>query len=414
MINFDKFWDESGEHDDDYAAYGRDPEPPQPGVTANEIQTWEQTHGVALPQALREALVRQNGGVVRYSSVRIQSLANIKPASEEFWTYACYPEDEIPDRRLVFEFADQEERGGQYLLNFNARGPRGEPSIYLFFSDPGDLDEDSDSLTSFFADLLDVTEEAQVDWAETERPGVTVLARETIDVSPVFGAGARHEQVLVQDPESLVLYSRLSSKREETLTKLTLPTPLEPNMAAIQPLRPAPISTHSLHIYPTSNDGIVHVESTRASDGSWKTSTTRGAPVYGYFESTDQTKLRALRAQLLGAEADEQARKREESQALFEQHMNSLSPEARRAAMFEAVNRAREEIDRRFTAQFGSTEPPPGEIADLAKLVQDRMADVLGRAQADAVKNPPSPRTMYHIINMLKHAVPGYKPPKER
>jgi hypothetical protein len=93
--------------------------------------------------------------------------------------------------------------------------------------------------------------------------------------------------------------------------------------------------------------------------------------------------------------------------------MNSLSPEARQAALLQSALRMREEMDRKFTQQFGSLEPPSGEIADLAKLVQERMADTLQRAQSRLANTPPDPETMRHIEAMLKQMIPGHQDPEQ-
>jgi hypothetical protein len=408
MINFQEFWEDTVPNDEDHG-YGNEPEPPRPGVTGQDIIAWEEQHGVALPSSLRQAFAVRNGGVVRYSSVRIEPLERIKPADDDFWEYANHDAEAMPDRRLVFTFADDEDSGGQYLLNFNALGPRGEPSVCIYHSDPGDVDEASASLAEFLARLLAVSSGPAVNWAEIDSPGLTILARETIDVSPVFGRGAEYEGVLAHGADALVLFTHLRSKQQETIIKLTLPLPLDPNSALLRPLRPGPISTHCLHLQPTRTDNILHVQSTRASDGKWKTTNMRGAPIYGYFESKDRDVLTSLRARLLGEQAANAMSERERSEAQFEQELNSLSPDARRAAMIQAALKAKEEIDRTFTEQFGTLEPPRGELANLAQLMQARMAEALARVQAGAANAPPDPKTQNIIGEMLTRILPWRK-----
>jgi SMI1/KNR4 family protein SUKH-1 len=406
MIDFDQFWADADEYRAHAEEYGIPYQEPLPGVSAAEIQRWEKTQGVSLPQALREALSRQNGGRVRYSEVRVLPLDEIQPAADDLWEYACYNEDEIPDRGLVFEFAQEEAFGGRYFLNFNAQGPQGEPSVYLYHSDPGDLDRQAKRLMRFFERMLDVSEKPQVDWSETEQPGVKILARETIDVSSVYGPGGTSEQVLVQTNDALILYTRRMSQEEQSLSKLTLPLPLDPNWAQVRTLRPAPISTHCLHMQPSESDGIVSIDSTRASDGKWKDSTTHGAPIYGYFESTDRNRLMELRKQLFGDQAASQAQAREESQAMFQQQLDTLPPEARMSVMLQAAMKAREEIDRKFQEQYGNLEPPTGELADMAKLLEQRMAEAMNRAQEHMKKNPVDPGLMQRMQDLLKKSMP--------
>jgi len=59
---------------------------PGAGVTAEEITAWEQEHGVRLPDVLRQALARQNGGYVRDSQFRVWPLEEIVPPDDEFWS----------------------------------------------------------------------------------------------------------------------------------------------------------------------------------------------------------------------------------------------------------------------------------------------------------------------------------------
>jgi hypothetical protein len=68
-IDFDHFWDESDE--------GK-----RPGITQEKVAAWEARHGVALPKVLRAALKRQNGGLVRYSTVRVLPLEKMAPAED--------------------------------------------------------------------------------------------------------------------------------------------------------------------------------------------------------------------------------------------------------------------------------------------------------------------------------------------
>jgi hypothetical protein len=406
MINFDKFWADPDDEQDE--EYGYDEFGGLPGVTLTEIHHWEQEHGVKMPATLRGALGRQNGGVVRYSSVQISRLDQILPVSDEVWEYGSYEEDEIPDRNLVFDFAQCGETGGQYFLNFNANGPEGEPSVYEYHSDPGDIGKVSGSPTKFLERLLAVSDAPKVDWSETTQPDLAVVARETIDVSPVYGSGAEFEQALVQDATQLILYTRLSSSDEETLTRHTLPLPLDVNFAPIQPHRPAPISTHSLVMQPQSFAGIVYLQSTRTKDNHWKNTTMRGAPICGSFESVNRAELHKLRAQLLGSESADRAREREEAQAALEKQLDSLSPDAQRAAILQGALRMHAEMQQMFGQQagVGGTESPPPELAGLTHLIEERMADAVQRAQKHIAQHAPDSETQHQIAEMLKKMMP--------
>jgi cell wall assembly regulator SMI1 len=62
MINFARFWldgNRFGEDADEVAA-----EAVPPGVTEGQILAWEREYGVTLPEPIRTALGRRNGGLV--------------------------------------------------------------------------------------------------------------------------------------------------------------------------------------------------------------------------------------------------------------------------------------------------------------------------------------------------------------
>src|SRR6516165_8043315 len=128
MIDFDQFWAEPGclpgiskEQSEAYlrqlvdqygpGAAAFDPTVdsmlhPGPGLTKEQIVAWESEHGVQLPEVLREAYARQNGGFVYDTHLRILPLEEIANPDDEFWQWASCEEDEVPDRSLIFRFAE--------------------------------------------------------------------------------------------------------------------------------------------------------------------------------------------------------------------------------------------------------------------------------------------------------------------
>src|SRR5262245_59200768 len=97
------------------------------GASAAEIKKWETAHGVKLPALLRDALKIQNGGKVRYATIELHPLAEIAPLDEAFWSYAYYSKKKFADKRIVFGFGESTDGEPLYILNFNAKGPKGEP-----------------------------------------------------------------------------------------------------------------------------------------------------------------------------------------------------------------------------------------------------------------------------------------------
>jgi hypothetical protein len=100
-------------------------------------------------------MARQNGGYVFRSSIRILPLAQIANPEEDFWEWASYEEEDLPDRSLVLQFAEDEDLGGSLFLDYNVKGPQQEPGVLEYHSDPGDLDRRAKSVTKFFARMLD-------------------------------------------------------------------------------------------------------------------------------------------------------------------------------------------------------------------------------------------------------------------
>jgi hypothetical protein len=107
VIDFDTFWD------------GNDSERKKRAVTAEQVAAWEKRWQVALPTPLPAALQKQDGGLVRYSDVRVLPLGEMAPPPTEFWQDADYPKKDFRDRRLVITFAHGDDGEPHYFLNFN-------------------------------------------------------------------------------------------------------------------------------------------------------------------------------------------------------------------------------------------------------------------------------------------------------
>src|SRR5262245_35618469 len=168
------------------------PRPPA-GVTPKEIRAWEHKAGVTLPRILREALERQNGGQIRDTELEVLPLAQIQPLADDFWAIAEFPEDEVPDRRLVFLFVTSQNSGECYALNYRS-GAQAEPSVLQGWigGDPY-LRAEAALVMEFFERLLKAEDAPLFDWAKTEE--TAVLARETVDLSKMYEAPATLEQV---------------------------------------------------------------------------------------------------------------------------------------------------------------------------------------------------------------------------
>ncbi len=393
MIDFERFWQKGSNNP--YEDEGPDGVEDPPGVTAEEIREWEQQYGVTLPEPIRTALGLRNGGSVRNTSIEVLPLDQIVPVDDDFCQHTDIDEDEAPDHGLLFVFGYEMECGGTFLLNFNAQGPGGPPSVYIDHHGESTYLVD-DTIGGLFESALASSDVPEVNWSEGAED-LPIVARETIDLTALWrDEAASLDQILARQGESLVLFTRERSPRGEVLTRTTLPLPLE--AAAVQPLRPAPNATFALHLQPAVSDGIVQVRSETNDDGRWKNSVGHGAPIYVNFESTDRDRLRALRAQLLGDEGAARAQAGEDRQSALSETLGALSPEQRTAAMLQAALNMRAEAER----EFGDLGPVPPELAGAAEAMRLRLEAMAEQVRQKAAANPPDPETVRRIEGLLR------------
>ncbi|MGH7130015.1 MAG: tetratricopeptide repeat protein, partial [Planctomycetaceae bacterium] len=318
-----------------------------------------------------------------------------------FWRFACYEDDDVPDQSLVFVFGWDDDLGGQFLLNYNVRGRDGEPGVCEYFDDPGDLSMPSKSVSRFFAKLLTLSETPQVDWSETQR--LKVIARESIDLSPVYGAPAKLENVLGRQRGELVLFTHEQTPEIDILMQTTLPEPLDADAASVEVCRPDPVPTYTLHLEPEDADEVVHLESTRTDDGRWKNTSDRGVPVYVEFESPDIDRLGRLRRELFGEDAVRVERQDAAQRQLLDR-IESLPPDEQRAAGLQMFLQMKEQFDQlaaRELADLDDDEVPP-ELAAAVELMEQKLQDAIERAEHQIAAHPLDPQTARLMEDWLR------------
>jgi len=358
------------------------------GITAADIAAWEKTHCVKFPKLLAEVFQIQNGGMVSDADVYINVLNGIEPIDADDDIY----EDEFEDPRLVFDFA-HDGGEGRYLLDYNARGPKQEPAVYLEFRDCGELDKTAESVDELFREMLESSEGPEVDWSETER--LTVVAREQLDLTEHYGLQARLDQVLCRDARALILFAHRRGRDEETLTRTVLPEPLSTEVGlgacSIRPLQPDRPSIWTLQLQPRKSDGIVQVQSTRTSNGRWKNRTTRSVPIYDSIWSYDRNRLKELRVKLLGKKEALRVQEDDDAQLELQQRMLALPPEAQHAAFMEMFQKGVSENERLFAEMHPGLGQPPPEIAGLMDALQGKLREAMRRAHEVTAKQPVDP-----------------------
>jgi hypothetical protein len=377
-------------------------------VTPEQIEAWEAEAGVRLPDVLRQALARQNGGYVIDTQFRILPLEKMVTPDDEFWEFASCDEEAVSDRALLLRFAEDGDLGGELFLNFNAQGPDQEPSVYEYHSDPGDLNRRANSVTKFITRMVETFETPLVIWSEMAT--LEEIAREKVDLSGLYRASAGLEQVLGRVGETFVLFTQECAPNVEKLTKTTLPGPLAKDFAMIQRHRPDP-GTHTLTLQPEESDGIVAIESERTRDGRWKNRTMRGAPYCVQFEATDRGRLEALRSLLFGDKTAGQAQAREAKQDDLERKLAASSPEERQAAMMQMLMQMRAPGSLPSAGALDPKDLPP-EAAALHQVLQQKMQEIEKRAQETLARHAVDPEVV-RLVNELKRPRPDPREGKE-
>lgn len=277
---FDEIWDPAEE-------------PRKAGVSDDDIAEWEARNGVKLPESLAAALRRQNGGLVRYGSVRLNPLDEITRPDGGLLGWVAPDRTEVPDRNLLFTFAHDEEEP-VYVLNYNTKGRSGEPSVCALQSASSYFRLAANTTAEFLSALIAVSPTPAVDWTETGRLDV-VLLQDKVNVSVL-----QTEIVLGRLGGALVLYTHDVDPWNEGYTKTTIPEPLNPWFAFVFLYPPFINMPYFLHLSPRDPTGVISVKSMRTSDGNWKSTVDIGVPVHVDVLCNSMSRLRALRRELLG------------------------------------------------------------------------------------------------------------------
>jgi hypothetical protein len=233
--------------------------------------------------------------------------------------------------------------------------------------------------------MLETSEQPAVDWSETSK--LDVIARETIDLSPISSAPAECDQVLGRLEGRLVLFTHERFPGREVFTRTILLEPLDGRSSLIEQHRPDPVRTYGLMLQPKDSDGIVCQESQRTPDGTWKNSVMHGVPVYVTFESTDRARLLDLRKTLLGeksaARCERQDRDREKMQQTMQSAREQMQPAG--LAMFAQL---REKLIAGHPLDIAGLPP---EAAALSGLLEQKLREAEQRAREALAGEPFNP-----------------------
>lgn len=376
MADREQYW----ANDEDFSASG---------VDGNEIDAWEKQYGVALPMSLRAALRQQDGGRVRGAEAYINPLARIVPVDDDFGQHDEFEDDVERDLGLVFELGSDVD-GGRFLIDYNAQGPKGSPSVYLFHNDGTGASLVDESIDDFLENLGGTDAEPCVDWSEVER-AQEIVARESM--SPIFAgfAGSHLEQVLVRQRDVLVLYTREVTPDGEALEKHMLPLPLESEPAFIRGMGPEPHERYGLHLEPNDHGNIVKLSSRREGSGDWDNKELRGAPIYGLFRSASREPLEALRVRIFGESVARSIQAAEQAEAARMVELARMAPADRTRSLMNDFITMRDEAMKQFNAAAGGLPPAPPEVAALNDLLERKIDEGMKRVFGHVEETPPAP-----------------------
>ena len=356
--------------------------PAAPPLDEATLALCEAKYGVKFPPSFVELYMCQNGGVLRdcewpehlmplaeddtaHFGMCIRPLSSYAARGEILDDDALdWIEEEYGDPGLVFVLWSD----GHVCctLNFNKRGPTGEPSVvYLDFECISD-EELADTFGDWLASLFRAEDAPSVDWSEASR--CAVLAEETVEVR-YLGSDVTEtvEQVLSADGDQLILFTRTRrSDGDEQLAKVMLPRGINPGLAHVSPFRPPPCPTFTLHLQPAELDDIEWVTSRRTSQGDWRNGESRGVPIYCTFESADRSRLEALRNKLLGGKIPKSLIAEEEMQARWA----TMSQEEQQSGFAQQLLAAVEQMDEMFDEQGSDLGPVPDELKVAAKHLE--------------------------------------------
>lgn len=273
-----------------------DDEATRPGVKKGDFDTWETRTGCSLPKLLRKLYALHDGGPVRYAPFRLYPLNELVVTTADFWSAVEYTKKLVPVKSLVFALGEDIDHGDHlYFLNFNAKGPTGEPSVCHLWHDPAALVLASKSVKVFLDQEVGVTETPMVEWSTAE--GLDpILHREVIE------SGILREDVIFgRSGSELIWYNRRAIGDEVSFRLVKLPLPLNQGWGTIQRYRPGPV-TWSLMLQPVNQEGIVSIESTRRGDGRWKNEIDHGVPGHVMLESANEDALTRLQKVLFASQ----------------------------------------------------------------------------------------------------------------
>ena len=363
------------------------------GVGEGRLSDWEVRQGVRLPAILRLGYAKQDGGRVRHTDIELHPLDEIRRADKDFWRFEEIAPEQARDQSLVFVLGEGASLGGEYLLNFNANGPGGEPSLYVFFNDGTGATLVGKNVEDYLREQLVVGSTPGIDW-EASIESIEVLAREDFDLG--FPGGGRVEQVLGRRDGGLVLLVRQLYRKKYEITSTFLPLPLNPTMATITPKRPAPKSTFALTLYPTEADEILHEGAKQLKDGRWKNTTMEGVPVYVDFEAAAKAPLERLRVLLFGdCDLPADPKPRTGGPTAYER-LGALSPEDRRIASLLSGRKIKAEMEAKIAAA------PDDETVPLSRLMIARAEEAIARAIAEGAPADPDQETILRVNTALQ------------
>jgi hypothetical protein len=376
MLDLEHFW------------AGRGPNSGRAGVDEEQFVDWETEFGVRFPAALRLAYARQDGGPVRNAEMDLHPLVEICLVDDDFWRFDEIPPAEARDHSLVIILGAETASGGQFLLNYNQNGPRGEPSLYVFYNDGTGASRIGETVDAYFERCLKSDSGPAIDW-DASIASIEIIVQENLELASP--RGARVEQVLGRTNGGLVLLVRQTDRQKCEISKTFLPLPLDPDMSTVEPCRPAPKSTFALTIHPDDSDGIIHESSTQLENGQWQNTTTEGVPVCVDFESAEKAPLERIRILLLGVHDLPAKPVRARKGKTASRGLAALSPADRLVASLLASRKTKTDLEAKIAAN------PTALTNNFLRIYVERADAEIAQAIAAGAPANPDPETIRRV-----------------
>jgi hypothetical protein len=263
-----------------------------PPATAATLISWEATTGYRIPSLLRDALLLQNGGVVKDTDPALT--VNSIEEWEAVEPYTLLLDDENQAGTIssqLIRFAT-DSHGVDYVLDYRKVDAQKEP-LAQELPQFEQIADSTESVTVLLTRLCATTVEPEVEGCHAR-----FLTR--IGQTTIKGSDHTSSIILGRDIDGLlVLMEHFTGPEDLRWSATLLPEPLNAGASGISTSTWFGTECYELTLTPSDANGIVSVDCTRLPSGRWKNRRTDGTPVYLTIHSESLATLEKIRQDLI-------------------------------------------------------------------------------------------------------------------